>query len=49
MLNFFCFQSNDFCVWSCELLNKAQVNRQLFVDYFVAIDLAAREYFSFCL
>jgi len=43
MLNFFCFQTNDFCLWSSEILNEARVNTQLFVDYFVAIDLVARE------
>jgi len=43
LVNFFLFQSNNFCIWSCELLNKAKVNRLLFVDYLVAIDLAARE------
>jgi len=42
-VEFFLFQSNNFCIWSCELLNKAKVNRLLFVDYLVAIDLAARE------
>ena len=38
-VEFFWFQSNNFCIWSCELLNKAKVNRLLFVDYLVAIDL----------